>query len=74
MTFYSYVYTDHTNDSGDWCPFAGRPVESGVLDDTDPYAADDDILCPQECADSAVERSATEDDESDDAEAVTASA
>lgn len=68
MIFYSYVYTEHTNDSGDWCPFAGRPVESGVLDDTDPNAHEDDILCPQDCTDSAVEHSDNEGDDSDDAE------
>jgi hypothetical protein len=32
-----YVFNEHTNDLGDWCPYSGQP------------APDDDAACPQGC-------------------------
>ncbi len=55
MKVYHYVYTDHTDDYGNGCPYSGRPVASDVIDVTDPHADDDEVLCPQDCNTSAIE-------------------
>lgn len=53
---YHYTYIDHVTKDDDNCPWSGRPVESGTVDESDPDADQDGVMCPDECPDSGIER------------------
>lgn len=44
----AFVWNDHDNQLGDWCPWSGKSIG----DDVDP---DDDIACPAGCPASHIE-------------------